>query len=197
MRTRSQAAAAVAKVAEETPKKTRKKPQPKEKEPEPAPAAAKPGASESSSSKEKPAGWDPLMDQGPPGYADPNHRESDADRARRLPPVESLPESAPRVDAMVDADYEGEGVQVAFMHHDHGTHTTRTYPDMESARKMAAFIAMTYGISSLSQLNNWLEERKFEPFPPEHMMQVASILAQQKKEDIPGPAVTPVIEEEP
>lgn len=94
--------------------------------------------------------------------------------------MENIPDVAPRMDCMVENSYQGEGVQVAFYNHDTKKHTTRVYPNMEAARKMAAFIAMTLGKEGFVPLNNWLSERGFGTFSEEHMEQANTVLEEAK-----------------
>lgn len=97
--------------------------------------------------------------------------------------MENIPDTAPRMDCMVENSYQGEGVQVAFYNHDTKKHTTRVYPDMDAARKMAAFIAMTLGKEGFVPLNNWLSERGFGTFSEEHMDNANSVLQEAKESE--------------
>ena len=96
--------------------------------------------------------------------------------------MEQVPDSPPRMDVMVDEAFDGSGVQVVFYNHDTGLHTIRQYETMADARKMAAFIALTLGISKGDQLNRWLSERKFDPFSEDHTRTAEQIQAQMKSD---------------
>lgn len=75
-----------------------------------------------------------------------------------------LPESAPPIDVMVDTAHRASGepgVLVMFYNADSKKHTTRLYENMEKARAMAVFVALTRGIGVGDALQSWLMERGF------------------------------------
>lgn len=109
--------------------------------------------------------------------------------------MEQVPDEPPRLDLMVDEEYDGEGVEVVFYNRDTEKHTRRHYTDMNTARKMAAFIALTLDVGKGEKLNKWLEERNFEPFSETHI-QVANSIQEKMKEDAASHTIQTISEDE-
>jgi hypothetical protein len=104
-------------------------------------------------------------------------------QARRVGRYE-LPDAPPPIETMVLARRDDGRVEVGFINAVTRRETTRVMDDMDAARKLAVFIAITRGVggpNDTGAINAWLIERGFDPLPAggesEHLRGVLDLSA--------------------